>query len=419
MHIQLLTLGSRGDVQPYVALGAALKARGHTVTVTTGQGFDDMIEEQGLVSAPISADVRRMLQDPLVQDALNSFSGKIKAYRALKGDIGNQIDEAWRLVRDARPDVLVYHQKMGAAATFGAQLGIPALPSYLIPGMVATSAYPFPLLPVSSLGKTGNRLSHGLIRWTTNRFYLPLVTRWRRERLPDLQGPAFDPFEGFDPAGRPPLRLHAFSAHVVPKPADWDDRDRVTGYWFQDAASDREPTGELRDFLDAGPPPVYVGFGSMPAADAGAMTRVVLEALERTGQRGVLATVWGGLEKTVVPDTVFMLETARHDWLFPRCSAVVHHGGAGTTHEGLRWGRPTVICPFGVDQPFWGRRVAALGAGPDPLPRKSLTADRLAAALAATREHALITRAEDVGAAIRTEGGAADAAKAIERFAAA
>lgn len=409
-----MTLGSRGDVQPYVAFGVALKARGHEVAITTGRGFDDLIEAHGLISAPISDDVRALLLDPIVQSALTSISGKIKAWRHFKGETTRQLDETWAITREIQPDIIVHHLKMGGAAAFGAALNIPALPSFLMPGLVPTSAYPNPMLPVANLGAFGNRLSSVLLLKIARATFSGMLARWQRSRLPDLKSPG-DPFEGFDPSGRPAPRLHAYSAHIMPKPADWGEREHVTGHWWLDDTRGWRPSDDLARFLEGGPPPVYVGFGSMPAADAEQTTRVVLDALARSGQRGVLATVWGGLAKIDLPDTVHMLETAPHSWLFPRCAAVVHHGGAGTTHEGLRWGRPTIVCPFGVDQPFWGRRMAALGVGSDPIPQKALSADKLSAALTAVRDPALIARAEALGAAIRSERGAEAAADVIER----
>ena len=152
----------------------------------------------------------------------------------------------------------------------------------------------------------------------------------------------------------------------------------------------------------------------MPAQDAGRLTRSVLEALRATGRRGLLATGWGGLEGLGGSDRVHVLEAAPHSWLFPRCAAVVHHGGAGTTHEGLRWGRPSVVCPVFGDQPFWARRVQALGVGPAPLPQKRLSADGLAAALAATDDRELQARAASLGAALRAEPGVTAAVEAIE-----
>ena len=184
----------------------------------------------------------------------------------------------------------------------------------------------------------------------------------------------------------------------------------MTGYWYLDRASGWQPPADLERFIADGPPPVYVGFGSMPAKDAASKTRAVLDALRLSGQRGILASGWGGLENTSNSDIVHVLEAAPHDWLFPRCSAVVHHGGAGTTHEGLRWGRPTIVCPFGVDQPFWGRRANAIGAGPKPVPQKRLTADSLATAITEALHPAVIARSAEIGTAMGREGGAEAAA---------
>jgi len=202
----------------------------------------------------------------------------------------------------------------------------------------------------------------------------------------------------------------------VPRPDDWGEREQVTGYWFADQAKDWEPSETLARFLDAGPPPIYVGFGSMPSEDANKLARIVIEALDAVGERGVLASGWGGLDDSVRSEHVHLLETAPHDWLFPRCSAVVHHGGAGTTHEGLRWGRPSVICPVFGDQPFWGRRVLDIGAGPAPVPQKTLTPATLTRALAATRSPAIVSRADEIGSKLRAEPGTEGAASAIESF---
>jgi sterol 3beta-glucosyltransferase len=227
------------------------------------------------------------------------------------------------------------------------------------------------------------------------------IGAWRREALglPPARGPLVV-------RGRPVPMLYAYSEAVVPRPADWDAHTVVTGYWFLDAPAGWQPPAALREFLAAGPPPVYVGFGSMFMAGGAETTRLVLQALALSGQRGVVATGWGGLTAETAPSDVFFLEAAPHDWLFPQVAAVVHHGGAGTTGAGLRAGRPTLICPLVGDQPFWGRRVAALGVGPAPLPLFKLTAERLADAITrATTEAGMRQRAAALGEHLRREDG--------------
>jgi sterol 3beta-glucosyltransferase len=217
--------------------------------------------------------------------------------------------------------------------------------------------------------------------------------------------------------GAPIPVLHGFSRHVVPEPPDWPEGVVATGYWFLDRPADWTPPAALEEFLAAGDPPVYVGFGSMAGRDPRRVTGLVIEALRRAGLRGVLATGWGGLTPGELPPTLFQLDQAPHDWLFPRVAAVVHHGGAGTTAAGLRAGRPTVICPFFGDQPFWGRRVHELGAGAAPIPQKRLTADGLAAALRyVTRGPEVARAAGALAEKIRGEPGVANAVAAVEKL---
>jgi len=208
--------------------------------------------------------------------------------------------------------------------------------------------------------------------------------------------------------------LYCYSPAVVPKPPDWSEHAHVTGYWFLDHAPDWQPPADLVDFLESGPPPIYVGFGSMTSRDPERMSRIVLDALSQSGQRGVIATGLGGLSQSDLPDEVFMTETVPHDWLFPRMAAVVHHGGAGTTGAGLRAGVPSIIAPVSNDQPFWARRVKALGAGPAPIPHKGLTADRLAHAISvAVTDESIRKRAAELGETIRAEDGVVNAVRII------
>jgi sterol 3beta-glucosyltransferase len=191
----------------------------------------------------------------------------------------------------------------------------------------------------------------------------------------------------------------------------------VTGFWFLD--SDRwQPPKDLLRFLDDGPPPVYVGFGSVVARDPDLLTRLVLQAGQIAKQRLVLLSGWGALSQPAASKDVYFLQAAPHDWLFPRMAAVVHHGGAGTTAAGLRAGKPTITCPFFAVQFFWGRRVTALGVGPATMPRKRLTAERLAEAIIeAVSNPVMRQRANELGERIRQEDGVGKAIEIIEKYA--
>jgi UDP:flavonoid glycosyltransferase YjiC (YdhE family) len=208
--------------------------------------------------------------------------------------------------------------------------------------------------------------------------------------------------------------LYGFSGTVLPRPADWGGHLRVTGYWPLGRRGGWQPPKELEDFVSSGPPPVSVGFGSMNERDPEETTRTVLEALKISGKRGILLTGWGGLSDADLPDEVFKAEEVPHDWLFPRAAAAVHHGGAGTTAASLRAGTPTVVVPFFAEQAMWGRRVAKLGAGPPPIPRKKLSAGRLAEAIrVAADERTVRDRAAALGERLRREDGVGDGVRAF------
>jgi UDP:flavonoid glycosyltransferase YjiC (YdhE family) len=280
-----------------------------------------------------------------------------------------------------------------------------------LPGFTPTSAFPSPLLPFTNLGPL-NRISHALAIRGGDLLFGRLVREWRAETL------------GLTRHRSPPAAagtIYAYSPHVVPKPRDWGDDVLVCGYWFLDSP-DWQPDAELAAFLQAGPPPIHIGFGSMPGVDAERMTEVVVEALARTGKRGLLATGGGALVPSQATPFVRSISGAPHDRLFPHVGATVHHGGAGTTGAALRAGKPTVACPFFGDQPFWGRRIAQLGAGPPALDRGKLTPAALADALVAMDAPTHRACATRLGEAIGSESGVSTAVtyiwNAVERRAA-
>lgn len=197
------------------------------------------------------------------------------------------------------------------------------------------------------------------------------------------------------------------SPALIPKPKDWGPHISISGFYFLSLASSFTPAPDLVAFLEGGPPPVYIGFGSIVVDDPNAMTKLIFEAVKKTGQRALVSKGWGGLgtDTIGVPNDVFMLGNVPHDWLFKHVSCVVHHGGAGTTAAGIAMGKPTVVVPFFGDQPFWGAMVAKAGAGPLPVPSKHLTADSLAAAILEALKPTALQRAQELGARIKSENG--------------
>jgi sterol 3beta-glucosyltransferase len=212
--------------------------------------------------------------------------------------------------------------------------------------------------------------------------------------------------------------LYGFSRHVVPMPPEAHPRGRVTGYWFSDAPAGSTLPEELERFVSRPGPVVSIGFGSMATSDPAALADIVREAVHAADVRAVLLTGWGGLVDAPADDRVIVAESVPHDLLFPRVAATVHHGGAGTTGAAVRAGKPTIVVPFTVDQPFWASRMLALGVGPRPIPRRRITADRLASALReVVSDERMAARAEDLGALIRAEDGVARAVEEFDRIA--
>jgi sterol 3beta-glucosyltransferase len=409
MRVLLATYGTRGDVQPFVALAKVLKARGHDVALCTPTGFRGIAERHGVPYAHMDNAVLELTE------AVLRAPTRAEQWRLSKGFgaiIRAGLKDEWRAAQALKPDVIVYHSKALGGHHIAEKLGAAEFLAMPLP-LSRTRAFPAPLVPDPGLGGWFNAFSYRLLA-LANALWAGATNDFRVKTLglPMLSRFA-DPMRRADGSVVP--TLYAYSEHVLPRPDDWPANANVTGAWFLDEVDGWEPPPALLAFLDAGPPPVYVGFGSMGAAHADARAATVLKAVALTGERALLATGWGGLKADALPPNVYMLNAAPHDWLFPRMKAVVHHGGAGSTMAGLRAGKPTVICPFFGDQPFWGQVILRAGVGPAPVPQKSLTADRLADAIRAALGPAMAARAGAVGERIRAEDGTKRAVDLIEQ----
>ena len=412
MRVVVFTIGTRGDVQPYVALGKGLRAAGHDVVVATHEPFRDLVTHHGLGFRPITGNVQEVMQSEAVRRALR-IKNPVSFLRDLRQLGFAPFVTQWQ--RDAldscRDAEAVLFSPLGVFAYHVAEsLGVPAVMGALLP-QGATRAYPTPLMPPPRWPLPGwlNRFSHVAFDWGFSLMLRGWINEWRINTLGLAPFPLAPPYRTMLRRGVP--ILYGYSPSVVPKPADWPDLWHVTGYWFLDQPPDWQPPRDLERFLADGAPPVYLGFGSMPAQDARALTRVAVEALRTVGQRGVLLAGWAGLGGgESLPEHVRLVSDVPHSWLFPRVAAVVHHGGAGTTGAGLQAGVPTIVAPASADQPFWGARVARLGVGPPPIPQRALTVENLASAIgAATRDSAMRSRAASLGERIRGEDGIATA----------
>jgi len=409
MRVAIQTLGTRGDVQPYIALALGLIRRGHEVQIAAPVQFSTFVRGRGIAFAPLPGEFLALMDTPEGKAAIaggRGFSAGFKLLKHVRPLMRSLLDAEWAAVRAFVPDVVIGHPKSIATPHMAEALARPFILASPLPGFTPTSAFPSPLLPFASLGPL-NRTSHTLAIKGAGLLFGKMIAEWREATLGLAR---------HSPAPRAPSgTLYAYSPQVVPVPPDWSREVLVSGYWFLDS-DDWEPPQDLAAFLDAGESPIYVGFGSMPGLDAQRLATMVIEALTITGKRGVLATGGGALAAENTPSQINVVVDAPHDKLFPKVAATIHHGGAGTTAASLRAGKPTAVCPFFGDQPFWGRRIVALGAGPPPLDRKALTAESLAAAIVAMDDPRMRNRAAILGDAIRQEDGVAAAVDFIERM---
>jgi sterol 3beta-glucosyltransferase len=409
MNITILTIGSRGDVQPFVALGIGLKEAGHEVTIATGGAFEAFVTEYGLRHVRLEVELFERLQSPEGKAAVSArnLPGTMKKAASMYRKV---LDQEWAATRGA--DAVVYHPKALGGYHILEALGVPGVLAHPVPMFSPTRVFPNPVLPFADLGGFLNKLSYGAFLRSITAPYQRLINRWRKETL-GLPPRRFLASE-LELRGEAVRRIVCCSPQVVPPPADWDESTTSTGYWFLDRSDGWRPPDRLVEFLEGGPPPVYVGFGSLGGWTSDKVDVAALTALKQTGQRGVLAT-GGSRIPPDISDDVCAIESTSHEWLFPQMAAVVHHGGAGTTAEGLRAGKPTVVCPTSVnDQAFWGRRVCELGVGPKPIPQRRLTAEALAEAVrVAVADGGMRRRAEELGKKIRTERGVERAVRLI------
>jgi sterol 3beta-glucosyltransferase len=447
VRVTLLTYGTRGDVQPFVALGAGLQRAGCSVRLAAPQVFAPLVAPYPIEFVPLPGDPRelgRIFVDRAASGLVTMLEVLHRYVLPIAAGVMRGVQAA---CHDA--DAIVHSFLMTVAGhTAACDLGLPDFSAQIFPVFAPTAAFPslglvrrFPdgaprfLNGVPHLGTTKPQLGLPDLRGTLNRlshhvfnsiYVLGNWAGYRRLRrdVPDLPPRIHWPFARpwpfagaahmAHPTRAPTPLLFAFSRHVVPPPPDWGADVHLTGYWFLESSAAWQPPAALETFLRAGPPPVCIGFGSMLGRDLPALGRVALQALARSGRRGVLVGGWAELERLDLPPAV------PHDWLFQRAAAVVHHGGAGVTAAALCAGIPSVVIPLAADQPFWGQQVHRLGAGPPPIPRRRLTAERLAAALsAALTDDGMRARARDLGVDLRAEDGVAQAVQIIRRTVAA
>ncbi len=413
-RIAIAAIGTHGDIRPFVALGKALIDAGHAPVIGAPSDFGPFIAANGIEFFDFGGDMQALLHQSNFDVAMqkNAWSAILSA----------SYDGFWLHYNAAKTfpdlargaDALVYHMNTTHALDVAGKLGIPAIMTLFQP-LLPTREHAYtagvgPKLPkvfdpatylVLSMQQTFYDLPRYLLRPSLG--YFPLFRTGFAKALKKGHVPT----------------LHAYPEAVVPRPHDWPDNAQMTGAWRLDEDPPWQIPEDLQAFLDAGAPPIYIGFGSMAFGSA-RNEQIIREALALWGGRAVLARGWGGLTGSEVPANTFLLDKAPHDKLFPLMQAVVHHGGAGTVLAGLMAGRPSFVVPQFFDQPYWGERVFALGCGPEPVRLRDLTGRKLAEGLDdLSRNTRYAEMAADLGERLATENGAANAVKRIETLMAA
>ncbi|KAL2845103.1 hypothetical protein BJX68DRAFT_277428 [Aspergillus pseudodeflectus] len=429
LNVVIHVVGSRGDVQPFIALGQALQKHGHRVRLATHLVFRDFVKDNGLEFFNIGGDPAElmsfMVKNPKLMPKMKTLlQGTVGKRRK---EIRTMIGGCWRSCFEAGEgtdptgsdsitslpfvaDAIIANPPSFAHFNCAQKMGVPLHMMFTMPWS-PTQAFPHPLANIltrDTKPSVANFLSYVLTEILIWQGVGDLINEFRRFEL------GLDQLEG---TGAPSLlhRLRVpftyfWSPSLLPKPDDWADHIEVTGFNFLPSKHDYTPPQDLVDFLEAGPPPLYIGFGSIVVDDPDALSRTILEAVEVTGQRAVISKGWGGLGAGLTNQrNVLFLGNCPHDWLFQRVCCVIHHGGAGTTATGVALGQPTIIVPFFGDQPFWGALVAQNGAGPPPIPIQQLTESRLANAIRFCLEGDTVEKAQKLGERIRAEDGARSA----------
>ncbi|WP_058043429.1 glycosyltransferase [Streptomyces roseifaciens] len=439
MKILILAAGSRGDVAPYTGLGVRLREAGHEVALAAPASFAGLVADSGLEFRGLPADPRAPARASGARGPDGDADGDAdgKAHRAAGGGNTGLMRKASAFIQELGPgiadaaaagaDLLLLSTATAPLGWHVAEaLGVPSIGVYLQP-VTPTGEFGPVVGGSRSLGRWGNRAA--------GRVSLRVVDRLHATAVADLRARL-----GLPPAGPRAVRLrqeaanwpvlHGFSTVLVPRPRDWREGLEVVGNWWPHCPDDRQLPAELDDFLRSGPPPVFIGFGSMGAGEGERLSEVAVAALRKAKVRGVLQAGWAGLSTTgpsaagpsaaelsTAGDDVLTVGDVPHSLLFPRTAAVVHHAGAGTAAAALRAGVPAIPVPVTADQPFWAGRIAALGAGTAPVPYKELTADRLAEAVQrAVEEPQYRRRAAEAARRMEAEDGAARAVKAIGRL---
>ena len=420
MRVTILAIGSRGDIQPCIALGAGLRQAGYEVRLGAPKNFETTAAHHGLEFYSIGPDSQEIMARDIGRKMMTTGNNGYAFLHALAKLVSQNSRDtlAASLKACEGTDAILYNSFALMGAHIAEALNLPSAGAWIYPLNRTVEHASIDTHPLLNFSGTFNWLTHLAGEQMIQHVFRNIFREWREIlHLPPLPVTGF--YEHLYQRRSP--QLYGYSQHVVPKPRDWPERFAVTGYWFLNHEKEFVPPDELRHFIESGPAPIYIGFGSVVGTDPARLTDIILSAAKQSGQRIILGKGWGGLNlaesNRQVDENIFVVENIPHDWLFPKMKAIVHHGGAGTTAAALRAGVPSVIVPFSGDQPYWGERIRKLGVGSAPILHTKLNSQRLTAAIhSVTSDVEMQNRAHTLGEKIRTENGVARAVEAFQRF---
>ncbi|QDU33724.1 MurG-like transferase [Poriferisphaera corsica] len=422
MRVMIATVGSRGDVQPYVALGVGLKEAGHEVVVCCPSSFKEFVEGYGLRYGYMNNEVIDLIQSDLGKELTENLTNIVKTINAffrLYKQMGpmqqRMIDDGGEVAKEFEPDVVVYHPKASGGPWYAELVDGKAMMAVPMGMMVPSGEKPCIGFPNLRLGWL-NRLTYKLVMWLSMKGIRKHIEAWRENM--GLKGRSIYRNLVFKRDGEMLPVMHCYSGLVGDEPRDWPEQSVATGYWFLERNDGWIADEGLVKFLESGDGPiVYVGFGSMSGKNPERRAKAVVEGLLKAGARGVISKGWGGMASGELPDSIYEIDDVPHDWLFEKVDVVVHHGGAGSTAAGLRAGKPTIVCPFFGDQPYWGKRVWELGVGPRPIPQRKITGEKLTQAIREVlSDEKMKQKAKVLGEQLRVENGVGEGVKFVEKY---
>ncbi len=420
MKIAITTVGTTGDLQPYIALGLGLQEAGHEVLIVSSKNEKAFVESYGLHFFSLDVDIQKLMEGGEVQEMskgdnpLRFIVGHLKSAKHLKQLMVATQAEIWTACQQA--DVIIFHPGMPLGLFMAQEKGRISIMANPFP-VVATEDYPAILFYASPrLGKQFNRITHTIFEklfWSLSKS--AIVEFWNKS-IKTKMNFSVSPIRQQIDSGMPVL--NGYSNRFFHQSSNWPDNVHTTGNWYIEKEPAFTPPTGLTDFIRNGEQPIYIGFGSMKdIKNFQATLLVIKEALAMTKQRAVVGLGWNKFPyNQELSGNIFLIESVPHTWLFPQMKLVIHHGGAGTTAAGLRAGKPTIIIPHNADQPAWGQRVYELGVGSKPIKKSRFSAKKLAAAIGIVLQPDVVANAEKLGQELRKENGVKKAVKIINDY---